>query len=78
MIEKKAYKIYYRVLLSRYGVYNMSACGGAGCGREPLRSASVRRGSPQSSHDNTGVRQFLSSLKLTAEESAIARRIMMS
>ena len=78
MIEKKAYKIYYRVLLSRYrGYTTCPACGGA---RLRPGALAVRVGEKGIASvvgmTITGVRQFLSSLKLTAEESAIARRIM--
>ncbi len=78
MIEKKAYKIYYRVLLSRYrGYTTCPACDGARLRPEAL---AVRVGgmgiAAVSGMTIAGAREFLSALEMTTEESAIARRIM--
>ena len=78
MIEKKAYKIYYRVLLSRYRGYTIcQACGGARLRSEAL---AVRVGGKPISGavamTISELRAFLGTLALTKEESAIARRIM--
>ena len=78
MIEKKSYKIYYRVLLSRYrGYTTCPACGGARLRPEAL---AVRVGGKGIADvvglTIAGVRGYLTSLGLTAEESAIARRIL--
>lgn len=78
MLEKKSYKIYYRVLLSRYrGYTTCPACGGARLRPEAL---DVRVGGK---HIGSIVamtigelREFLSLLRLEKEEAAIARRIM--
>ena len=78
IIEKKAYKIYYRVLLSRYrGYTTCPACGGARLRPEALAVRVGDKGiAAVVAMTITDVRQFLASLKLSAEESAIARRIM--
>jgi excinuclease ABC subunit A len=78
MLEKKSYKIFYRVLLSRYrGYTTCPACGGARLRPEAL---DVRVGGKHIgvivAMTIREVRGFLSSLALGQEEAAIARRIM--
>ena len=78
MMEKKSYKIYYRVLLSRYrGYTTCRACGGARLRPEAL---AVRVGDKRISEIVTmtisETRAFLKSVPLTGEETAVARRIM--
>jgi len=77
-IEKKAYKIYYRVLLSRYRGYTICPqCGGARLRREAL-SVKV------AGHTIAGivgmtiteVRTMLEGLTLTPYEHSVARRIL--
>jgi excinuclease ABC subunit A len=78
MVEKKAYKIYYRVMLSRYRGYTTCvACGGARLRPEALN---VRIGDHRlpdvvemTVHD---AREFISTLSLTAFESEVAHRIL--
>lgn len=77
-VERKAYKIYYRVLLSRYrGYTECSACGGSRLRKEALNikvagvriSDIVRMTVGEAS-------QFVSGLQLPPHESEIARRII--
>ncbi len=78
MLEKKSYKIYYRVLLSRYrGYTTCPACGGARLRPEALdvRVGDKHIGSIVAMTIRE-VRAFLASLRLEQEEAAIARRIM--
>jgi len=78
MIEKKSYKIYYRVLLSRYrGYTTCPACGGARLRPEALAVRVGGKGiAAVVSMTISDFRRFLQSLQLTAGEAAIARRIM--
>ncbi len=78
MIEKKSYKIYYRVLLSRYrGYTTCPVCGGARLRPEALAVRVGGKGiAAVVAMTIADVRKYLSSLSLTGEESAIARRIM--
>jgi len=78
MIEKKGYKIYYRVLLSRYRGYTMCpACRGARLRPEALAVRVGGKGiADVVSMTITEVRRFLEEMDFTAEEAAIARRIM--
>jgi excinuclease ABC subunit A len=78
MIEKKSYKIYYRVLLSRYrGYTTCPACGGARLRPEALAVRVGGKGiAAVSGMTIAGAREFLSRLEMTTEETAIARRIM--
>ncbi len=77
-VEKKAYKIYYRVLLSRYrGYTTCPACGGARLRPEAL---DVRVGGKTIAEivgmTIASVRTFFSTLELPAFETAVARRIV--
>jgi len=77
-VEKKAYKIYYRVLLSRYRGYTTCAtCGGARLRAEALQ---VRVGGKNIGELTrmpiTDARQFLENLPLSPMEEEIARRIL--
>jgi excinuclease ABC subunit A len=78
MVEKKAYKIYYRVMLSRYRAYTTCpACDGARLRPEAL---SVRLAGKRIA-DIVGMtvadaRAFLKSLALTPYEAGIAKRIL--
>ncbi len=78
MIEKKSYKIYYRVLLSRYrGYTTCPACGGARLRPEALAVRVGEKGiADVVGLTISGVREYLTSLRLSGEESAIARRIL--
>jgi excinuclease ABC subunit A len=77
-IERKAYKIYYRVLLSRYRGY--TAC--ASCGGARLRPAAlaVRVGGRTIADlvhmTIAAAREFLESLRLTDYEQSVAKRIL--
>jgi excinuclease ABC subunit A len=78
MIEKKSYKIYYRVLLSRYrGYTTCAACQGARLRPEAL---AVRVGEKRIcdvvSMTISEVRKYLDELELAKEESAIASRVL--
>jgi excinuclease ABC subunit A len=78
MVEKKAYKIYYRVLLSRYRAYTTCpSCGGARLRPEAL---SVRLAGKRI-HDVVSMtvaeaRAFLKALPLTSFEVGVAKRIL--
>ncbi|MFN0158417.1 MAG: excinuclease ABC subunit UvrA [Bacteroidota bacterium] len=78
MVEKKSYKIYYRVLLSRYrGYTTCPACNGARLRREAL---SVKVGG-RTIADVVGLTiaqaaEFITSLELTPYEQEIAKRIL--
>jgi len=78
MVEKKAYKIYYRVLLSRYrGYTTCPACRGARLRPEALAVRVGGRGIAEVvAMTITDVRRFLGGIEFTTEEAAIARRIM--
>ncbi len=78
MVEKKSYKIYYRVLMSRYrGYTTCSSCGGARLRPEALN---VRVGEKKISdvvRMTIGeARQFIAQLALTPMELGIAKRIV--
>ena len=77
-IEKKAYKIYYRVLLSRYRGYTTCAeCGGARLRREALNvRVAGKRISEIVTMTISGARVWFSGLSLSADERDIARRIL--
>ena len=78
MVEKKAYKIYYRVMLSRYRAYTTCpACDGARLRPEALSVRLAGKRIP----DVVGMtvaeaRAFLKSLELTPYEAGIAKRIL--
>ncbi len=78
MVEGKLYKIYYRILLSRYrGYTTCDACGGARLRPEAL---SVRVGG-SNMHDIVRmtireVHEFFSDLTITRHEEEIAKRIL--
>jgi excinuclease ABC subunit A len=78
MIEKKSYKIYYRVLLSRYrGYTTCSACQGARLRPEALAvRVGEKRISEVVSMTISELRKYLAGIELTKEESAIAMRIL--
>jgi len=78
MIERKAYKIYYRVLLSRYrGYTTCPACHGARLRPEALAVRVGGKGiADVVAMTVTEVRGFLEHMDFTQEEAAIARRIM--
>lgn len=78
MVEKKGYKISYRVLLSRYRGYTTCPdCGGARLRPEAL---AVRVGGKRISDvvamTIAELRKFLGGVRLSAEETAVAKRIM--
>ncbi len=78
MVERKSYKIYYRVLLSRYrGYTTCPACGGARLRKEAL---TVRVGDRRISDVVTmtiaGARRFLDAVELSEFEQLVARRIL--
>jgi excinuclease ABC subunit A len=78
MVEKKAYKIYYRVMLSRYrGYTTCPSCGGARLRPEALNVRVGGRRLPEvvevTVHE---AREFIRSLELTPFEVEIARRIL--
>jgi excinuclease ABC subunit A len=78
MVEKKAYKIYYRVLLSRYRGYTICpSCGGSRLRREAL---DVRVGGISIAdlvHKTiAGARAFIDGLALSDYERSVARRIL--
>jgi len=78
MVEKKAYKIYYRVLLSRYRAYTTCpACGGARLRPEALNVRISGKRLPDVVRMTiTEARRFIGELDLTTYESGIARRIL--
>jgi excinuclease ABC subunit A len=78
MVEKKAYKIYYRVMLSRYRAYTTCpVCGGTRLRPEALDVRIAGHRLPDvvavTVHE---ARAFLHSLKLTAFDAEVARRIL--
>ncbi len=77
-LEKKSYKIYYRVLLSRYRGYTTCAeCGGARLRREALNiRVGDKRISDVVSMTIAGARAWFRDLALTAGEREVARRIL--
>ena len=77
-VEKKAYKIYYRVLLSRYRGYTTCAlCGGSRLRQEALNvKIDGQRISDITGMTISSARNFFRSLSLPAEETAIAKRIL--
>jgi excinuclease ABC subunit A len=78
MVERKAYKIYYRVLLSRYrGYTTCSSCGGARLRREALTIRLCgKRISDVVQMTIDRAYEFVRTLKLTTHELDIARRIL--
>jgi excinuclease ABC subunit A len=78
LVERKQYKIYYRMLLSRYRGYTQcEECGGARLRREALcvqvggkTIFDIVRGTIDETH------RFFDNLSLTPFESAVARRIL--
>ncbi len=77
-LEKKAYKIYYRVLLSRYrGYTTCTACGGARLRPESLLVKIDGKNMADVTAMTIGEsRRVIESLSLTPHESDIARRIL--
>jgi excinuclease ABC subunit A len=78
MVEKKAYKIYYRVMLSRYrGYTTCTACDGARLRPEALNVRVGGRRLPEVvAMTVREAREFLQSLELTAFDLEVARRIL--
>jgi excinuclease ABC subunit A len=78
MVERKAYKIYYRVLLSRYrGYTTCPVCQGARLRPDALNvRVGEKRISDISSMTITAAREFFRGLELTPFEQGVARRIM--
>lgn len=77
-VEKKSYKIFYRVLQSRYRGYTTCLeCGGARLRKEALNvKVGERKISEIVSMTIAGAAAFFRDLSLTTEEQAIARRIL--
>jgi len=77
-IEKKSYKIYYRVFLSRYRGYTTClACGGSRLRPEALQvKIGERNIGDVVSMTIAGARSFIETLDLTPSEQEIARRIL--
>ncbi len=78
MVERKSYKIYYRVLLSRYrGYTTCPACGGARLRSEALQVRIADHNiASVVSMTITAARAFFESLTLTEYEFTVARRIL--
>jgi excinuclease ABC subunit A len=78
MLEKKAYKIYYRVLLSRYrGYTTCPACGGARLRQEALNVRVAGKTLPEIGSMTIGnARGFIAALDLTPYERDVAKRIL--
>ncbi|MEW6509932.1 MAG: excinuclease ABC subunit UvrA [Bacteroidota bacterium] len=78
MVEKKSYKIFYRVLMSRYrGYTTCPSCGGARLRPEALDvSVGGKKISDIVAMTISEVRGYLSGLALIPDDAAIARRIM--
>ena len=78
MVEKKAYKIYYRVLLSRYRAYTTCpACDGTRLRAEALNVRVCGKRLPDVVRMTvSAARQFIATLDLTPYEAGVARRIM--
>jgi excinuclease ABC subunit A len=77
-VERKAYKIYYRVLLSRYrGYTECRTCGGGRLRKAALNiKVDERRISDVVRMTITQARQFFDSMQLSPYEFSIARRIL--
>jgi excinuclease ABC subunit A len=77
-VEKKSYKIYYRVFLSRYRGYTTClACGGSRLRPEALQvKIGERNIGDVVSMTISGARSFMESLDLTSSEQEIAKRIL--
>ena len=77
-VERKAYKIYYRVLLSRYRGYTQCpACGGARLRREALTvKVAGKRIADVVRMTIADANKFFPSLQLPAHEQEIAKRIL--
>jgi excinuclease ABC subunit A len=78
MVEKKAYKIFYRVLLSRYRAYTICpACDGARLRKEALNVRICGKRLPDIVRMTVAdARAFIATLDLTAYETSVARRIL--
>lgn len=78
MLEKKSYKIYYRVLLSRYrGYTTCAACGGARLRKEALNIKVAEKGIADIVRMTIAeAGQFFASLSLTHTEREIAKRVL--
>ncbi|MBX2991406.1 MAG: excinuclease ABC subunit UvrA [Bacteroidetes bacterium] len=78
MLEKKSYKIYYRVLLSRYrGYTTCAACGGARLRKEALNIKVAEKGIADIVRMTIAeAGEFFASLSLTHTEREIAKRIL--
>ncbi|HSQ73912.1 MAG TPA: excinuclease ABC subunit UvrA [Bacteroidota bacterium] len=78
LVEKKAYKIYYRVLLSRYRAYTTCpACDGARLRPEALNIRVCGKRLPDIVRMTVAAaRQFVATLDLTPYEAGVARRIL--
>lgn len=78
MVERKSYKIYYRVLLSRYrGYTECPACGGSRLRKEALNvKVSDSRISDVVRMTISGAKGFFHSLHLPPHEQEIAKRIL--
>jgi excinuclease ABC subunit A len=76
-LERKAYKIYYRVLLSRYrGYTTCMACGGARLRQEALNVRVDGKTLPDvASMTIAQAREFIANLELTPYEQEVAKRI---
>jgi len=77
-IEKKSYKIYYRVFLSRYRGYTTClACGGSRLRPEALQvKVGAKNIGNVVSMTIAGARSFIAALDLTPSEKEIAKRIL--
>ncbi len=78
MVERKSYKIYYRVLLSRYrGYTTCPRCGGARLRKEALSiKIADMKISDVVAMTIAGARGFIANLKLSQYELTIAKRIL--
>jgi len=77
-VEKKSYKIFYRVLLSRYrGFTDCPLCGGSRLRTEALNVRVMGKRIPDITRMTvTEARQFFGSIALTSADLEIARRIL--
>ena len=77
-VERKAYKIYYRVLLSRYrGYTECPACGGTRLRKEALTVKIAGKTIADAARMTiASAREFFASLRLPAHEFEIAKRIL--
>jgi excinuclease ABC subunit A len=78
VVERKSYKIYYRVLLSRYrGYTTCPTCGGSRLRKAALNVTVDGKGiADVVAMTITGASRFFESLRLTPHEHEIARRIL--